>query len=150
MKDMGFKWKPEVGQTKENAKTIVFEFPMKSPKGKTKFDVPAVEQLETYKMFMENYTDHNVSITVTVKDDEWDSVEEWMWNNWDSVVAVSFLPLSDSMYELLPYESIEKEVYEEMLANLPKFQANILQKYEKGEEFEIIESECAGGSCPVK
>lgn len=150
MKDMGFKWQPEVGQTKENAKTIVFEFPMKSPKGKTKFDVSAVEQLETYKMFMDNYTDHNVSITVTVKEDEWDSVEEWMWNNWDTVVAVSFLPLSDSMYELLPYEAIDKIGYEEMLAKLPKFNPSLLQKYEKGEEFELIESDCVGGSCPIK
>lgn len=150
MKDMGFKWYPEVGQTRENANTIVFEFPMKSPKGKTKYDVTAIEQLENYKMFMDEYSNHNVSCTVTVRDHEWEEVEEWVWNNWDSVIGISFLPLTDSMYELLPYESLTKEEYDEMCRTTPKFKPEVLQKYEKGEDFDILEADCVGGSCPVK
>jgi len=150
MKEMGFRWNPEVGQTKENATTIVFEFPMRSPKGKTKYEVTAIEQLENYKMFMDEYSNHNVSCTVTVRDDEWEAVEEWVWENWDSIIGLSFLPLTDSMYELLPYESLTQEEYDAMLKITPKFKQEVLQKYEKGEEFEIIESDCVGGSCPVK
>ncbi len=150
LKDMGYRWNPEVGQTKENAKTIVIDFPMKAPKGKTKYDVSAIEQLENYKMFMEYYADHNVSITVTVKENEWEQVEQWMWDNWDDVVAVSFLPLDNSMYELMPFEEITEEQYNELIKITPKFNPSLLSKYEKGEEFEIAEADCDSGLCPIK
>lgn len=150
LKDMGYRWNPEVGQTKENAKTIVIDFPMKAPKGKTKNDVSAIEQLENYKMFMKYYADHNVSITVTVKENEWEKVEQWMWDNWDDVVAVSFLPLDNSMYELMPFEEITEEQYDELVKITPKFNPSLLSKYEKGEDFEIAEADCESGICPVK
>ena len=150
MKEMGFNWKPEVGQSIDDATTIVFEFPMKSPKGKTKYDVSAIEQLEIYKMFMDNYVQHNASITVHVRENEWEAVEEWVWNNWDDIVAVSFLPLDDSFYDLLPYESISEEVYNDMISSLPEFKPSVLSKYEKGEEFEVIDDQCSTGACPVK
>lgn len=150
MKEMGFVWKPEVGQEKETATTIVFEFPMQSPKGKTKYDVSAIEQLEIYKMFMKHYVTHNASITVHVREDEWEQVEEWVYENWDDVIAVSFLPLDDSFYELLPYESISEEVYNNMILNTPKFNPNILQKYEHGEDLEISDDSCSTGACPIR
>lgn len=150
LKDLGYSWNAEVGQTKENAKTIVIDFPMKAPKGKTKYDVSAIEQLENYKMFMKYYADHNVSITVTVKDNEWKDVEQWLWDNWDDVVAVSFLALDDSMYELMPYEEITENQYSELVKITPKFNPNLLSKFEKGEEFEIDVADCTSGVCPVK
>lgn len=150
LKDMGYNWKPEIGQTKDNCTTIVIEFPMKSPKGKTKYDVSAIEQLENYKMFMDYYANHNVSITVTVRDNEWEEVEQWVWDNWDDIVAVSFLPLSDAMYELMPYEEINEEQYLELCEYTPKFNPNIISKYEKGEDFEIVDSDCSSGVCPIK
>lgn len=150
LKDMGYNWKPEVGQTKDNCATIVIEFPMKAPKGRTKYNVSAIEQLENYKMFMEYYANHNVSITVTVKDNEWEDVEQWVWDNWDDVVAISFLPLSDAMYELMPYEEITEEQYLELCKNTPKFNHSLISKYEKGEDFEITDSDCSSGVCPIK
>ena len=101
---------PEVGQDEKTCTTKVIEFPVKSPNGKTKYDVSALEQLENYKLFMENYVDHNCSITVHVRDKEWDQVEEWVWNNWDDVVALSFLSLDDNFYDLLPYEQIDNSI----------------------------------------
>lgn len=150
LKEMGYNLKPEVGQSLDNATTLVVEFPMKSPAGKTKQNVTAIEQLENYKFFMENYVNHNVSITVTVRENEWDDVEQWLWDNWDEVIAVSFLPLSDAMYDLMPYEEINKEQYEELLNKTPKFNPSLISKYEKGDDFEIVEADCDSGICPVK
>ncbi|MDM8534071.1 ribonucleoside-triphosphate reductase, adenosylcobalamin-dependent [Clostridiaceae bacterium HSG29] len=142
---------PEVGQTLKNCTTKVVEFPVKSPEGRTKYDVSAIEQLEDYKMFMEHYVDHNVSITVHVRNNEWQDVEEWLWNNWDDVVAVTFLALDDNFYELLPYESITKEEYDEKVEKLSPFRASLISKYEKQKtEFDIGNDECESGICPIR
>lgn len=146
-----FPWEPEVGQTRENHKTKVFEFPVQAPEGRTKYDVSAIEQLELYKTIMENYVDHNASNTIHVRPNEWDDVEEWVYNNWDSVVGVTFLSLDDSFYQLLPYEAITKEKYEELLAKQPKFNPSILTKFEKfDEEFDILDADCDSGACPIR
>ena len=150
LKDIGYNLKPEDGQTLDNAKTLVVEFPMKAPKGKTKYNVSAIEQLENYKFFMENYVNHNVSITVHVRDNEWEEVEQWLWDNWDSVVAISFIPLSDAMYNLMPYEEISEEQYEELLKQTPKFNPSVISKFEKGDDFEIAEADCDSGICPIR
>ncbi len=151
MVDLGFKWNPEVGQTIENHTTKVFEFPVKAPEGKTKYDVSAIEQLELYKLTMEYYTDHNSSNTIHVRPGEWDKIEEWIYNNWDDIVGVTFLSLDDSFYQLMPYEAITKEQYEKMIAETPKFNPNILKQYENfEEEFDILDADCDSGICPIK
>lgn len=150
MMDEGVPWNPEVGQTIDNMKTVVFDFPVKAPSGKTKSDVGAIEQLETYKMFMTHYVDHNVSITVHVKPNEWEQIEQYMWDNWDDFVAVSFIPYDDAFYDLMPYESISKEKYEEMLDKMPEIDYNRLKGYESGEDFEIDQSGCEAGICPIR
>ena len=150
MVDAGFKWQPEVGQTLENHNIKVFEFPIKAPEGKTKYDVSAVEQLELYKMIMENYVDHNASNTIHVRPNEWNDVVDWVDENWDSIVGVTFLSLDDSFYQLMPYESITQEKYEELLAETPKFNPNILRKFETFEEFDIMDEECTTGACPIR
>ncbi len=150
--DLGYPIYNEVGQTDENCTTKVVEFPVKSPDGLTKYGVSAIEQLEIYKMFMENYVDHNASITVHVRPNEWKEVEQWVWDNWDSVIGISFISLDDSFYELLPYEAIDKEEYERRLANMKEFKPELITEYEK-EEFEAdmsLNSGCEGGSCPVR
>lgn len=146
---MGYNWNPEVGQTVDNMSTIVIDFPVKAPVGITKTDVSAIQQLENYKMFMRDYVDHNVSITVHVKDNEWDEVEQWTWDNWDDIVAVSFIPYNDSFYQLMPYEEITKEQYDELLSNTPAFDYSVLSEFESGAEFELGES-CDTGICPIR
>ena len=142
---------PENGQDIETCTTKVIEFPVKSPIGKTKFDVSAIEQLEDYKMFMDNYVDHNASITVTVRDNEWNQVEDWIWNNWEDVVAVSFLSLSDSFYQLMPQEAITEGEYNKRVSEMKTFIPSLISKYELVEtEFDIGNDGCESGVCPVR
>lgn len=140
----------ENGQTDENCTTKVIEFPVKAPNGKTKYDVSAIEQLELYKMSMVNWTDHNTSITVHVKDEEWNAVADWLYENFESVVGITFLPLYDETYPLLPYESTTKEDYEERLKNIKPIDYELLAELDDDEEHEILDKECANGVCPIR
>lgn len=149
--ELGYPVLPEVGQEWETCTTKVVEFPVKAPEGRTKYDVSAIEQLETYKMFMEHYVDHNCSITVSVRPEEWDLVEEWVYNNWDDTVALSFLPLEDSFYQLMPYESIEEDEFNRRVAAMKPFRPSLITKYEKEEiEFDFGSDGCDTGACPVR
>ncbi|HIU30869.1 MAG TPA: ribonucleoside-triphosphate reductase, adenosylcobalamin-dependent [Candidatus Caccousia avistercoris] len=149
--ELGYPVFPEVGQDPETCRTKVVEFPVKAPEGRVKADVSAVEQLENYKLFMTHYVDHNCSITVHVRDNEWEQVEEWVWNNWDDVVALSFLSYDDSFYELLPYEAISREEYEKRKAAMKPFNPSLISKFEHEESLlDIGDSECANGVCPVR
>jgi len=141
----------EVGQNNENCTTKVIEFPCKSPKGKTKFDVSAIEQLENYKKFMTYYVDHNASITITVQKHEWEIVKEWCYDNWDDIIGITFLSLDDSFYKLMPYEAINEEEYNKRVKEMKNFIPSLLQKYEKSEmDLDIGVSECTNGVCPIR
>ena len=146
----GFKWYPENGETIENHKTKVFEFPVKAPNGKTKYDVTAIEQLELYKLIMENYVDHNASNTIHVRDDEWEDVIQWVYDNWDNIVGVTFISLSDSFYKLMPLESISKSEYEKLIESTPKFNPNTIMQFETFEEEFELDSDCDSGICPIR
>lgn len=154
-KELDYPMFPEVGQTLENATTMVIEFPIKSDcqgNANTKYTVTALEQLENYKRTMTYYTDHNTSITVSVREHEWEAVEEWMFTNWDDVVGISFLPLDDAVYQLAPFEAITKEEYEERKAKMKKFDAQLLKKYEADSllDIDVVDSECASGACGIR
>lgn len=152
--ELGYPIFPDNGEDVNNPQTVVIEFPIKAPEGKTKFDVGAIEQLENYKRTMEHYTDHNTSITVHVRDDEWEAVEDWMYENWEDVVGISFLPLSDAHYNLMPYEAITEEEYNRRTADAKPFNPSLLQKYEvqshEDDEDDVTDAECASGVCPVR
>ncbi|MDR1571894.1 MAG: ribonucleoside-triphosphate reductase, adenosylcobalamin-dependent [Clostridiales Family XIII bacterium] len=149
--ELGYPVLPEVGQSDESCTTKVVEFPVKAPAGRIKREVSAVEQLEIYRMFMENYVDHNCSITIHVRDSEWDAVEEWVWERWDETLALSFLSLDDSFYELLPYEEISKEEYERRAAAMKPFIPSLISKYEKEEQdYDIGDEGCEAGVCPIR
>lgn len=149
--ELGYPVLPEVGQDPEDPTTKVLEFPVKAPAGRVKGDVTAIEQLENYKMFMEHYVDHNCSITVHVRENEWEAVEQWVWDHWDDVVALSFLSYDDSFYELLPYEEIDKEEYERRKAEMRPFNPALLCRYEHEEtELDIGASDCVNGVCPIR
>jgi len=149
--ELGYDIKPENGQTEENCQTKVLSFPCRAPEGKTKKEISAIEQLEIYRSFQKEYTDHNTSITVHVKNNEWEEVEEWLWNNWDDVVAVSFVSLDDSFYTQMPYEAISKKEYEKRIKEMIPFIPSLISKYEKEEtEIDVGDELCSNGSCPIR
>ena len=156
-KELGWRIHPEVGQDMETATTIVIDFPVYSPATITKADVPAVVQLEEYILFQRHYTDMNTSNTITVKPEEWEEVEEFVYNHWDEMLGVTFLELNSTYYPLLPYEECTKEEYEELKSNMKEFDPVLLNQLElstrnMGKEFEILDdrSECASGVCPIR
>lgn len=151
LRDQGVPYFPEVGQTMENATTFVVEFPVKSPEGAIcNKDVNAIQQLEYWKKVKENYTEHNPSITVYVESHEWIQVANWVYNHWDIVGGISFLPKSDHVYQLAPYEAIDKEKYEEMVKNFPDLDFSLLYVYENEDMTEQKhELACMGGACEI-
>jgi ribonucleoside-diphosphate reductase alpha chain/ribonucleoside-triphosphate reductase len=149
--ELGYPVFPEVGQDPETCVTKVVEFPVKAPGQRFKADVSAIEQLETYKMFMTHYVEHNCSITIHVRDHEWDAVEQWVWDNWEETVALSFLSFEDNFYELLPFEEISEEEFNTRVAAMSPFVPSLISKYEKEEtEYDIGNEGCEGGVCPIR
>ena len=151
--ELGYPIFPEVGQDIETCKTKVVEFPVKSPKGKTKYDISAIEQLEIYKMFMEEYVQHNASNTISVlRDEEWSDVVDWVYDNWDTVIGITFISLDDSFYQLMPYESCTKEEYEERKSKLKPITNSVLSKYEKFDYLadDLEDDSCSSSVCAVR
>ena len=156
-KELGWRIHPEVGQDMETATTIVIDFPVHSHATITKADVPAVVQLEEYILFQRHYTDMNTSNTITVKPEEWEEVEEFVYNHWDEMLGVTFLELNSTYYPLMPYGECTQEEYEELKSNMKEFDPVLLNQLElstrnMGKEFEILDdrSECTSGVCPIR
>ncbi len=151
LKDQGVPYYPEVGQTYENATTVVLEFPVKSPNGAIcNKDLTAIDQLEHWKKVKKHFTEHNPSVTISVGEDEWIGVANWVFENWDLVGGLSFLPRSNHVYKLAPYEEITKEKYEEMKKKLGDLDFSKIMSYEKTDETEVKkELACAGGTCEI-
>lgn len=154
MRDQGMPYYPEVGQSAEGANTYVFEFPVKSPdqskEARFKDNFSALEQLEYWKRVKLNLTEHNPSATVSVSEDEWIAVVDWVQKNWEIIGGLSFLPRTDHVYRLAPYEAITKEEYEARIARMPKVDYSSLITYERQDETEMKkELACAGGTCEI-
>ncbi len=151
LKDQKMPYYPEVGQSIGSAHTFVLEFPVKAPEGsKKKNDLSAMEQLSYWKMVKENYTEHNPSVTISVGENEWIEVADWLYNNWDMLGGLSFLPRDDHAYLLAPYEEITKERYEEMVQKFPTVDFSQIIFYEKDDNTEgSKEAACVAGVCEI-
>ena len=149
MQEMGFPNEPDV--TKPDH-TTVFSFPMKSPKDAVfRMDMSALEQLELWKTYQESWCEHKPSVTISVKEDEWVDVAAWVFENFDSISGISFLPFSEHVYRQAPYQDCTEEEYNEALGNMPK---NVdwaeLSKYES-QDYTVSSQElaCVAGGCEV-
>ncbi|MDE1975200.1 MAG: ribonucleoside-triphosphate reductase [Patescibacteria group bacterium] len=152
LKDQGVPFHPEVGQTMENATTYVLEFPVMAPKGTTTFknDLSAIEQLEYWKMVKINFTEHNPSVTISVGNDEWIAVANWVYENWDIVGGLSFLPREDHVYKLAPYEAIDEKTYRDLAKKMEHVDYSKIITYEKQNETDLKkELACVSGVCEI-
>ena len=153
LSDQGIAYHPEVGQTIDNANTMVLEFPVKSPDSAiVAKDLTALEQLESWLLVKENYTEHNPSFTCYVGDDEWLAVANWIYQHWHYVGGLSFLPRGDGhIYQLAPYSEISKEEYDKLVAKFPAcIDFSKLPYYEKDDQTDVKkEVACASGACSL-
>ena len=143
-------WDVEPDVTSPNS-TMVISFPCSSPAKKTREEQTIEEQFNTYKLFQENYTDHNSSNTISVKDDEWDTAVDLVYENWDSFIGVTFIPYSGGGYKQMPYEEITKEEFEEMSKDVKPFSIDLLTQVESVETEKDMDNlqSCDSGVCPV-
>ena len=101
--------------------TTVFSFPIESPSDSvTRNDTSAVEQLNLWLTYQKFWCEHKPSVTITVKEDEWLDVGAWVYNNFDNVAGISFLPHSDHTYKQAPYQECSKKEYLDLLKKMPK------------------------------
>jgi ribonucleoside-diphosphate reductase alpha chain len=151
LKDQGVPYFPEIGQTAESANTFVLEFPVKAPSGSIfRDDLSAIEQLEYWKMVKDNYTHHNPSVTISVSNNEWIEVANWVYINWDIIGGLSFLPREDHIYKLAPYEAIDEKKYKELAKRLEHIDYSKIITYEKQNETDLKkELACVSGVCEI-
>ena len=151
LKDQGVPYFPEVGQSMENATTFVLEFPVKAPAGSIfKDDLTAVDQLEHWKVVKLNYTEHNPSVTISIGEDEWIEVANWVYKNWDIIGGLSFLPREKHVYQLAPYEKIDEKRYIELSKKLAGIDFSKIMSYEREDQTEVKkELACVSGVCEI-
>jgi ribonucleoside-triphosphate reductase len=132
--------------------TTVFSFPQKAPAGAvTRNDMTAIEQLETWLTYQRHWCEHKPSITVSVRDDEWVSVGAFVFEHFDEMSGVSFLPHSDHTYQQAPYQDCDKSDYEELLSLMPTdIDWSKLTDYEKEDNTAGMQTmACSGDSCEI-
>lgn len=129
--------------------TDIFSFPVKAPEGSVfRNDRTAIEQLEHYLMFQTHWSEHNVSNTIYVKDHEWMAVGDWVYQHFDAIAGVSFLPHSDHSYRQAPYQECTEEEYLALLAKMPAFDWDALSDFEKDDStVNTKELACSAGVC---
>lgn len=129
----------------------VFSFPMKSPEHcRIASEMTAIDQLEHYLMFNDAWTEHNPSITVYVRENEWLEVAAWVFKHFDEINGVSFLPYNDSIYQQAPYQPIDEDTYNKMMETFPvvdfdKYNVNEYEDKTQG----VQTLACVGGVCEI-
>ncbi len=132
--------------------TLVFYFPIKSPKNAiTRKDITAVQHLNLWKHYQDNWCEHKPSVTVSVKEAEWLEVGAWVYKNFDSVSGISFLPYTDHSYQQAPYQEITVEEYKEWLKKTTaSIDWSLLPQYEKEDMTENSkELACSANTCEI-
>ena len=132
--------------------TLVFYFPIKSPKGSlTRKDLTALEHLEIWKTYQNHWCEHKPSATISIKEHEWLDVGSWVWNNFDDISGVSFLPYADHSYQQAPYQEITAEEYKEWQKKTTnKINWDLIKEYEKEDMTENTkELACTAGACEI-
>jgi ribonucleoside-diphosphate reductase alpha chain len=112
--------------------TLIFSFPIKADFGVTEEQINAIGHLNLWLAYQAWYCDHKPSITVNYNDNEFLHIGGWLWQHWDFVSGVSFLPKDNHVYQQAPFEAISEEVYNSMNDAMPiNVDFNLLSKYEQ-------------------
>ena len=118
MKAEGFPNEPDVSKPEH---TTVFSFPQKSPEGAIcRTEMTAWKQLSLWHTYAKEWCEHKPSVTVSIKEEEWVNTAAWVYDNFDDISGISFLPFSDHTYRQAPYQDCSKEEYKELLDKMPK------------------------------
>lgn len=131
--------------------TDVFAFPVRGPEHAVfRNDMSAIQQLEHYLMFKRFWCEHNPSITVYVRSNEWLAVGDWVYNNFDDVGGVSFLPYTDHVYQQAPYTECSEAEYEELASKMPTVAWSRLREFEKEDTTTNQQTlACSAGTCEI-
>lgn len=149
LKDMGVPNEPDV--TKPDH-TTVFYFPQKAPEGAlTRNDLTAIEHLEIWKAYKVHWTEHNPSVTISVREEEWIEVANWVYENWDFIGGVSFLPYSEHTYKQAPYQDCDESDYKRFMLDMPQaIDWSMLSAYELEDTTTGTQTlSCTSVSCEV-
>jgi len=149
MKDSGV---PNEADVMKPDSTTVFYFPVKAPEGAvTRGKITPRKHLDLWNIYNTHWAEHQVSVTVSVKESEWVDTAAWVFDNFESLSGISFLPMDGGTYRQAPYQECTREQYEELLARMPKeLDWNRLSEYEKEDMTTgTRELACVGNQCEV-
>ena len=130
---------------------LVFSFPIESPSDSvTEGDMTGVEMLDLVALYNEHWCEHKVSATIHYKNDEFLGIGQWIWDNFDKLSGVSFLPYDDHTYEQAPYQQIDKKTYLKLKKEMVDIDWTELSKYEVSDNTTSSqELACVGNSCEL-
>ena len=149
MKDQGIPSEPDVFKPDQ---TTVFSFPVKAPdKAVVTSDLSAIDQLEMWLMYQRHWCEHKPSVTINVKKDEWFEVGAFVYQHFDEMSGVSFLPYNEHTYQQAPYQEVGKSEYEELLSVMPEaIDWSKLAEYEQEDNTAGSQTlACSGDSCEI-
>jgi ribonucleoside-diphosphate reductase alpha chain len=134
-----------------NPSLWVFDFPMKAPEeALTRHDMTAIQMLENWLSWKRNWAEHSVSVTIYVEPHEWFAVGNWVYEHFDELSGLAFLPKSNANYQLPPYEEITQVTYQNLSANFPDINWSKLRRYETEDmTTSAQEPACVGGVCEL-
>jgi len=150
MTDVGF---PVEDDVMNPSHTSVFSFPHKVDNGAVfRTDMTAIEQLELWKTYQECWCEHKPSVTISVKENEWLEVGAWVYENFNYMSGVSFLPFSEHTYKQAPYQDCTQQEYQMLLDKMPKVvEWDKLAQYEQTDmTIGAQELACAAGFCEIQ
>ncbi len=145
LKDAGVPWEADV--MSKNA--LVFSFPKKAPEDAVvASEMSAKEQLELWEIYQDHWCEHKPSMTCYYRDTEFLEIGQWVYNKFDKISGISFLPYSDHVYKQAPYEPITKEEYEATAKNFPtQFNWDLKEQRDNTEGVQTLA--CVAGACEI-
>lgn len=150
MRDQGIYHEPDVMSPDT---TTVFYFAQESPEGAVTRDTQTVyEALELWKTLQDHWCEHKPSATIDVREEEWMGVGAWVYENFDSVSGISFLPYDGGTYKQAPYQAVTQEEYEEFNSKhpTPELDWSLLAEYESEDQTTgSQELACTAGGCSI-